>query len=342
MDRRCLSMAHLLFVCLGSGCYRQWTAIFAGSIQAWMYNNVMIRHVYIVDVFAERPYTGNPLAVVLNADGLSAERMQQFAAEMNYSETTFVMSAPEPDQSYHVRIFTPAREIAFAGHPILGTAWVLRQQLAPRGARSIRLNLTVGQIPVTFETTPPDGEVVWFRAPQVSLGAKCPRERIAAALGVALDDIETQPPVQVLSASTSALLVPLRGLDALRRSWLDLEAFAPLAREGFPPLVYVFCRETHAPANDICARFFFEAHGVREDPATGNGAAFLGHYLLAHQVYAGLDLSLRIEQGHEMGRPSLVRLRARTNAGITNAGIIEVSVGGSVVPILRGEFWEPA
>lgn len=287
----------------------------------------MTQHVYVVDVFAEQPYTGNQLAVIVNAAELSDDTMQKLAAEMNYSETTFVKSMPEPDKGYHVRIFTPAREIAFAGHPILGTAWVLRHQLAPQVAGSLRLNLAVGQAAVTFEPSTAGSEVAWFRAPSMSLGSTCPPERIAPALGLTPEDIATQTPVQQVSASTSALIIPLRSLEALRRSRLDLEGFAPLASQGFPSLVYLFCRETHDPANDLCAWFFFEAHGVREDPATGNGAAFLGCYLLAHQVYGQADVTLRIEQGHEVRQPSLVRLRARLVDGS-----YEVSVGGTVIP----------
>jgi trans-2,3-dihydro-3-hydroxyanthranilate isomerase len=293
----------------------------------------MTHRFYIVDVFAERPYTGNPLAVVVGADHLSDETMQQLAAETNYSETTFVTSTPEHDGGYRVRIFTPAREIAFAGHPILGTAWVIRHRVAPEVSEPVRLNLAVGQVPVTFEPSPEGGEVAWFLAPPVVLGTTCARERIAGALGVSPKDIETKAPVQQLSAGTSAMIVPLRSLQALRRSRLDLEAFAPLAAEGFPPLVYLFCRETHHAENDLCARFFFEAHGVREDPATGNGAAFLGAYLLEHRLFPGSDLSLRIEQGYEIRRPSMVMLRARMVGGSR-----EVRVGGQVIPTVQGEL----
>jgi trans-2,3-dihydro-3-hydroxyanthranilate isomerase len=293
----------------------------------------MARRIYIVDVFAERPYGGNPLAVVLDAAGLSGEVMQQIAAEMNLSETTFVSAAPESDGGFRVRIFTPAREIAFAGHPILGTAWVIRRELGPGAGGPVRLNLAVGQIPVTGEKPPGDGEVLWFRAPPVEPGSVCARERIAAAIGLSSADIDRDAPVQVFSAGTAAMIVPLFSLAALRRSQLVRAAFAPLAAEGFPPLVYLFCTETHRPENDLCARFFFEAHGVREDPATGNGAAFLGSYLLEHRLLRGSDLDLRIEQGHEVRRPSLVRLRART---IDRAA--EVSVGGTVLPTIRGEL----
>jgi trans-2,3-dihydro-3-hydroxyanthranilate isomerase len=287
---------------------------------------------YIVDVFAECPYAGNPLAVVIGGD-LSDETMQQVAAETNYSETTFVASAPEPDGGYRVRLFTPAREIAFAGHPILGTAWVIRHHLAPASAASVQLNLAVGPVPVSFESTAADGEVAWFLAPPVTPGPSCAPQRIAVALGLAPDDIDTRAPVQQFAAGTAAMIVPLRSLDALRRSRLDLAAYADLLGEGFPPLTYLFCAETREPDNHLSARFFFDAHGVREDPATGNGAAFLGAYLLQHKLLPEAELSLRIEQGHEVRRPSLVRLRARMAGGSR-----EIHVGGKVIATVSGEL----
>lgn len=293
----------------------------------------MTHRFYIVDVFAEQSYSGNPLAVVVGADDLPDATMQLIAAETNYSETTFVTPEPEADGGYRVRIFTPAREIAFAGHPILGTAWVLRHHVAPEASGPVRLNLAVGQVPVTFEFSAEGEEVAWFLAPPVALGASCAREPIATALGISPEDIAIDSPVQQITAGISAMIVPLRSLDALRRSKLDLAAYAPLAVQGFPPLIYLFCRQTHHPQNDLCVRFFFEAHGVREDPATGNGAAFLGAYLLQHGLLGGGDLSLRIEQGYEVRRPSLVMLRARMASGAR-----EVSVGGRVISTIGGEL----
>jgi len=293
----------------------------------------MTHRFYMVDVFAERSYTGNQLAVVVGAEALSDETMQKLAAEMNFSETTFLTSAPEEDGGYRVRIFTPAREIAFTGHPILGTAWILRHHVTPESCTQVRLNLAVGQVSVTFESSDDGRELVWFLAPPMSLGAIPAREPVAAALGLLTEDIETRTPIQVVSAGTSAMIVPLCSLDALRRSKLNLEVYASLANEGFPPLVYLFCRQTHQSKNDLCARFFFEAHGVREDPATGNGAAFLGAYLLEHRFFPGLDLSLRIEQGYEIHRQSLIMLRARMRNKTR-----EVSVGGYVIPTVQGEL----
>jgi trans-2,3-dihydro-3-hydroxyanthranilate isomerase len=192
--------------------------------------------------------------------------------------------------------------------------------------------LLVGQVCVMFERGESAQDVAWFTAPPVSLGSKCDAQRIALALGVCVDDLDTSAPVQRASSGTAAMIVPLRTLDALRRCRLDLDAYASLLAEGFPPLIYLFCRETRDRENDFSARFFFEAHGVREDPATGNGAAFLAAYLLEHRLLDS-GFSVRIEQGHDMGRPSLVLLRGRVSDGLQ-----EIQVGGCVVPTVRGEL----
>lgn len=287
---------------------------------------------HMVDVFAESAYTGNPLPVVIGAETLSDGTMQQIAAEMNFSETTFVASEPEADGGYRVRLFTPAREIAFAGHPILGTAAVIRDRLATGTPDRVQLNLAEARVPVTFERGG-DGEVAWFRAPPMTLGATVAPAAMAGALGLDEEDLDMDAPVQQVAAGTAAMIVPLSGLDALHRARLDLAAYAPLAAAGFPPLVYLFCWEAHDPANDLCVRFFFEAHGVREDPATGNGAAFLGAYLLSHGLCPASGFALRIEQGHALRRPSRVLLRGRMHDGRP-----EVEVGGRVIPTVQGEL----
>ncbi|MES9944674.1 MAG: PhzF family phenazine biosynthesis protein [Candidatus Thiodiazotropha sp.] len=293
----------------------------------------MTHQVYIVDVFAEQPYSGNQLAVIVGEDALSTETMQQLAAEMNFSETTFVTSEPGADGAYSVRVFTPAREIDFTGHPILGTAWVIRRYVSPESYDVIRLELAIGQVPVAFETSADGREVAWFIAPPMSLGATTSSETVAAALGILPEDIDSKAPIQVVSAGTSAMIVPLCSLDALQRSKLDLERFAPLAAQGFPPLVYLFCQQTRNPKNHLSARFFFDAHGVREDPATGNGAAFLGAYLLHHKVLPETEIDLRIEQGYEVRRPSLVMLQASIQDGAR-----KVRVGGYIITTLKGEL----
>ncbi len=287
---------------------------------------------FIVDVFAARAYAGNPLAVVLGAERLSDETMQLLAAETNYSETTFVYSGKEANGGYRTRLFTPAREIAFAGHPILGTAWVIEKWLPGAAGDRVKLNLQVGEIPVYFEHDGEGADTLWFDAPPIAAGIRCAPARMAVALGLAEDDIDPRYPVQVMSAGTSAVIVPLRSRAALQRAMLDLATYAGLMAEGFPPLTYLFCAETQSKDNDLSARFFFEAHGVREDPATGNGAAFLASYLRMHEVYPREKFSWRIEQGHELRRPSLVRIRIGNGAGST------IQVGGGVVAAIQGNL----
>lgn len=287
---------------------------------------------FIVDVFAERAYAGNPLAVVLGAERLNDDAMQLLAAETNYSETTFVYTEPEANGGFRTRLFTPAREIAFAGHPILGTAWVVKRQLADPANDLVRLNLQVGEIPVYFEQSGQGEEILWFDAPPITAGIQCEPASMATALGLSKDDIDPRYPIQVMAAGTAAVIVPLRSLAAVQRALLDLKAYARLMAEGFPPLTYLFCAETRCSGNDLSARFFFEAHGVREDPATGNGAAFLAKYLLMHGWYPADKRVWRIEQGHEVRRPSLVRVRV----GATLESPIQV--GGSVVAAIQGNL----
>jgi trans-2,3-dihydro-3-hydroxyanthranilate isomerase len=287
----------------------------------------------MVDVFAETAYTGNPLPVILDEGELSDCAMQRIASELNHSETAFVNPLPDADGGYPTRLFTPAREIAFAGHPILGAARVVRDHVADAGLRSVRLKLAEAAVEVTFEASARGDEIAWFRAPPISPGAVLAPAQIAPAVGLSVADIATDTPVQVMSAGTSAVIVPLRDRDALERCRLDLDAFAPLAASGVPPLTYLFCREPQEGGDDYRVRFFFEAHGVREDAATGNGAAFFGAYLLAHRRLPQPPRTLRIAQGHALRRPSRVMLRVSEGSGAA-----DIRVGGQVIPLIEGRL----
>lgn len=287
---------------------------------------------FIVDVFAEESYSGNQLAVVVSTEKLTTKTMQLIAAEMNFSETTFVESATsDEDNGYCVRIFTPSKEIDFAGHPLLGTAWVIRHHIAPKMTDLVLLNISIGQIPISFETHNNGKMAAWFLAPPMSLEEIADPEKVAFALGLSTEDIDPKTPIQTISAGTSAMIVPLRNMDALQRSKFDLDNFRILLNEGFPPLLYLYCNETLNKDNDLSVRFFFEAHGVREDPATGNGAAFLGAYLLEHQSNNTDDISIRIEQGYQMRRPSLIMMKARMHNDVP-----KIKVGGYVIEIVEG------
>jgi trans-2,3-dihydro-3-hydroxyanthranilate isomerase len=188
-------------------------------------------------------------------------------------------------------------------------------------------------VPVNFIASDNGKEIPWFTAPPVRLGRAIERSRIASALNLSVDDIETKTPVQELDAGIVIICVPLVSLNALKRAHLELDKFSPLKEEGFSPFIHIFCPETLHPDNDLCARFFFDAHGVREDSATGSATACLGAYLLEYNYLSTLDFSIQIEQGYEIDRPSLLFLKAKENHGIR-----EVYVGGSVIETMRGEL----
>jgi trans-2,3-dihydro-3-hydroxyanthranilate isomerase len=290
----------------------------------------MAHRFHIVDVFAEERYAGNPLAVVRDAGDLDGARMQRIALEFGFSETTFVVSEPRASEpGVRVRIFTPAEELPFAGHPTLGTAWVIRTHLAAGRPAALPLALGVGRVPVAFEGEG-EAEVAWLEAPAVRLERRVAPAEIAPALGLSGADLAQDLPAQEVRAGVHQLIVPLASRKALGRARLDEAAFAPLAARGLPSHVYLFTREAASPDVQLHARMFFTAGGVREDPATGSATACLGAYLLEH---TGRDAALRIAQGVEMGRPSLLRLEARQGTRGP-----QIRVGGRVIEVARGEL----
>jgi trans-2,3-dihydro-3-hydroxyanthranilate isomerase len=289
----------------------------------------MPHRLFIVDVFAEEKYAGNQLAVVTGGASLGADAMQRIARETNFSETTFILSDEPRDGPYEVRIFTPAAEIPFAGHPTLGTAFVLRNEILAARPASITLKLGVGDVPVRFT---PDGDgrdTVWLSAPQVELGRIRPAEEIAPTVGLSAADLDARFPVQDASISLSFTMIPVATLGAMKRARFDRSAFERQEGARFPQ--FLFSGECDSPTNQIHARMFAEPFGVPEDPATGSANACLGAYLLRHG--RGDRLDLRVEQGYEMGRPSLLFVR-----GARGPGGFDVSVGGHVVPTFRGEL----
>jgi trans-2,3-dihydro-3-hydroxyanthranilate isomerase len=273
---------------------------------------------YIVDVFAEEKYAGNQLAVVLDSEDLSSEEMQKIAAEMGYSETSFILSGEERSGGYDVRIFTPQEELPFAGHPTLGTAFVIEQEVLREPAERLVLNLEAGRIPVT------PGEVLWMRQLPPSFGEELDRRRISRSLGLDESDLDPNYPVQVVSTGLPVAVVPLRAPDALRRC-RPVEVGRSL---------YAFCPGSHASGpGELSARMFAGGIGVTEDPATGSAAGCLAAYLVEHRCFGANSVDVRVEQGYEIERPSLLYLRAGREDGE-----IRVSVGGRVQMVARGEL----
>ena len=281
---------------------------------------------YIVDVFAEEKYAGNQLAVVRGGADLPDEALGKIALEMNYSETTFVLSDEETDGGYDVRIFTPEREVPFAGHPTLGTAYVIRREILAEPVDQITLNLKAGKIPVTF------GEVLWMCQLPPTFGETRDPAPTARSLNLETADLDDRFPVQEVSTGLPALIVPLRDLDALQRCKIDWERYLEVA--GLGKNLYVFCPEPHANSpGDLSARMFANDLGVPEDSATGSAAGCLAAYLVEHH-YLGTDsVDARVEQGYEIRRPSLLYLRAEKGGEETS-----IHVGGKVQMVARGEL----
>jgi len=284
------------------------------------------------DVFSSRPFEGNPLAVFPNGRGLSDEQMQAVAREMNLSETTFVLpreQAVERERGVRVRIFTVQEELPFAGHPTLGTAFWLR---GSTGAGEIALELNVGRVPVRFEET--SGQPVFGEMTQVEpkFGPAHDRETVVRATSLRDGDIDPSLPIQTVSTGVAFTVVPLRGLDVMRRLQVDLKGSSQyLERSGGGKFFYFVTRETVDPAARLHARMLFN-NG--EDPATGSAAGCTAAWMVANRV-AEADERVLVEQGVEMLRPSRIFVRA----GRVDDRVVNVRVGGNAVEVLHGEIF---
>jgi trans-2,3-dihydro-3-hydroxyanthranilate isomerase len=289
-----------------------------------------------VDVFTDRVFGGNPLAVFLDGRGLTDGEMQAIAREMNLSETTFVLPPSRPDCAARVRIFTPARELSFAGHPTVGTTWVLATEGRLGGATRAALEEGIGPVPVELEGDPARPRFVWMEHRPATFGpAVSARAEVAAALGLA--EAELQPGAPICTGSTGSLFlyVGLRDRAAVDRAALDVAAMRRAFGDPALPGVFVFAAE---PTGAYSRMFAPHTSGVPEDPATGAASGPLGAYLVAHGLAARGD-AVRIvsEQGTRMGRQSFVHIRLSVRDGVAR----DIAVGGAVVPVLEGRLRVP-
>jgi trans-2,3-dihydro-3-hydroxyanthranilate isomerase len=282
------------------------------------------------DVFSSRPFEGNALAVFSDGRGLSDQQMQALAREMNLSETTFVLpgdAAAERERGIRVRIFTVQKELPFAGHPTLGTAFALR---GSTGVGEVALELNVGKVPVRFEEKP--GQPVFGEMTQKDpeFALIHDRETVVRATSLRDGDIDPSLPIQTVSTGLTFTIVPLRGLDVMGRLQVDLASSTEyLQQSGGGNFFYFVTRETVDPDARLHARMLMYGG---EDPATGSAAGCSAAWMVAHGV-AQPDEQVLIEQGVEMLRPSRIFVRAshRDNR------VVNVRVGGNVVEVLRGE-----
>ena len=282
-----------------------------------------------LDVFTTRPLEGNQLAVFADGRGLSDDEMQKLARETNLSETTFILPREhcvEQREGHKVRIFTVSEELPFAGHPTLGTAWYLRQQLA---ADEIVLDLKVGKITVRFEQR--DGRLFGeMRQVEPQFGRMHSHAEVAKILGIPVADLDERIPIQTVSTGMAFTMVPFRSLAALQKlkvGWHQLEPY--LAAAGIGGFFYFVCRETVDPKATLHARMIFY-NG--EDPATGSAAGCCAAWAVKHGVIAPEQQAL-IEQGIETRRPSSIYIRS-SKSGDT---VTNVRVGGNVVRVIDSE-----
>jgi trans-2,3-dihydro-3-hydroxyanthranilate isomerase len=287
--------------------------------------------IHTVDVFAERSLAGNQLAVVLDAADISEEAMQRIAREMNISETTFVLPPDDPAHAARVRIFTPASELPFAGHPTVGTAWVLATEgLVPRGSLEFVLEEGVGPVRVRG-VKGPGGLSFWMTHPPLTFGAvERRREQAAEAIGLTEDDLAPEVPVQVASTGNPFLFFALRDDLTVDQAVPDPDLLGDLLEgtEAFGAFIF-------APVggNRLYSRMF--SLDIPEDPATGSGSGPLGAFAVRYGIVPrGPNVTLVSEQGTKMGRQSIIHIELTYTGSDDNPSRIEV--GGAVRPVITG------
>ena len=298
----------------------------------------MQRRYITVDVFTDRAFGGNPLAVVLDAGGLSAAQMQAIATEFNYSETTFVLPPRDGGNDAQVRIFTVNQEIPFAGHPNVGTAFVLASLAAAPPAR-LKFEEGAGLVPV--EILQEAGRVVGaeLTAPQaLSKLTQFSAEQAASCISLSAADIKTdRHPPRIFSVGLPFLMVEVASRDALRRARPDAAAFARTLPCDGAVGVYFYTRDVPAAEKpcELQARMFFPgSSGLTEDPATGSATVAAAAMLADLASERDGELKLRIGQGVDMGRPSLLLTRVRKQ----NGAVVSAHVGGGCVQMMEGTF----
>jgi trans-2,3-dihydro-3-hydroxyanthranilate isomerase len=286
---------------------------------------------YILDVFAEEKYSGNQLAVVREAKALAAKEMQRIAREMNYSETAFILSGRGEKGGYAVRIFTPEKEVPFAGHPVLGTAYVIQREVIRRPVTRVVLNLKIGQIPVSLNYRGKEVDTLVMRQKEPIFGRTLDTTDVAGVLSIDESMVDGRYPVQEVSTGLPFIIVPLRTLEALKQVKIDRERYYELIQSTDAKAILAFAPETYKRENHLSVRVFADYYGVPEDPATGSGNGCLAGYLVRHRYFRESSIDIRVEQGYEIGRPSLLYLKAEKTGRK-----IEIHVGGRVVMVAKG------
>mgnify|MGYP006143830287 CR=1 FL=1 len=278
---------------------------------------------YQVDVFTNYIFGGNPLAVFTSGEYFEEDELQKVAREMNLSETTFVYPSTSSKADFDVRIFTPKREIPFAGHPTLGTAYVLRKYCAVK-SNPLRLNFKTEVIPVWIE-----GNKSFMQHPPAQILNELNRsEKIAKSLGLSFNDLDQNLPFRVVSTGFPALLVPLTSLSSLNKVSINTQILSEVLGPLGIDMIYPFSRVTLDPENTVHVRAFAPGLGIPEDPATGSVAGAMGAYWAS--IYDEDEIKMVIEQGYAMQRPSLIYVEVSKTH--------KIRVGGQCHPVFTGSM----
>lgn len=296
-------------------------------------------HTYhLTDVFTNRPFGGNPLAVFTDAASILPELMPLIARELNLSETTFVLPPTNPANNYRVRIFTPDREMPMAGHPTIGTAHVLSLLgMIPRQGNHTTaiFEELVGDIPVTISYRDNMPDMIWMTQPEPQFGPILPDPApVLAALSLPPEAISPNYPIQVVSTGVPYLYVPITSLDYIRRISIDTNAcrklLDPLNTDG----IFPFTTQVETPGSTVHSRMFFLGHGIFEDPATGSAGGPLAAYLHRYNITPDSSTTIISEQGLEMHRPSYLHIRLLMDGTTYKA----VQVGGQCHYMGKGQL----
>jgi len=292
----------------------------------------MKRLFFQVNVFSNSPFGGNPLAVFMDVEGLTIETMQKIAKEMKHSETTFVLPPGNLPADFSFRIFSPGKELPFAGHPTLGTAHILRETgKVPDGDYPLKLATKTGIITVTQK----NNKNLLFMSQQLP-EFQIPlnyEERIGEALGIPKSSFIFSCPMQIVSTGLPVLIVPIISLNALKKIVININKLKQVLEKLNTDIIYAFTQQTINSNASIHSRAFAPGIGIAEDPATGSAAGAVGAYLFKHDLVSGhISKNIHIEQGYQMGRPSSLYVEIDQE----NKMIKSILVGGESVTVIEG------
>jgi trans-2,3-dihydro-3-hydroxyanthranilate isomerase len=283
---------------------------------------------FLLDVFGNSRYSGNQLAVFTDVKDLSTGIMQKIAREINFSETTFILDGNKTQDGYPVRIFTPGREVEFAGHPTLGTAYIIHKYIENGASNIVTLNLKAGQIPVTLID-----DVLWMRQNQPSFGKGVPVGVISELLGLHKADLDERFPVSDVSTGLPFTIVPLKSMDALKRAKLNHSVFPAYIEKAWAKGIMMFCPEGYETWHDLATRVFVDYYGIPEDPATGSATGCLAAYLVKYGIFGESRLEMTLGQGYEIDRPSELKINVKKLGEK-----YDINVGGKVFEVASGNW----